>query len=187
MCFENFDFGVIMSWSGKVAEGCCKRYGLISEQQHGFLSKRSTVTNLLSGHNDWTSTISNHNTVAIAYIDFMKAFDSFCHTKLFLRLSSLGITGNLLLLAWIKNFSTDRQQCTWVGDKVSDTVKILSGVIQGSCLGPVLFVFYINSITKVLPNSVTYLLFADDVKIYTVIKSDIDNVNLQIALDRITD
>jgi len=104
----------------------------------------------------------------------MKAFDSVCHTKLFLRLSSLGITGNLLV--WIKNFLTDRQQCTRVGDKVSDTVKILSGVIQGSCLGPVLFVLYINSITKVLPNSVTCLLFADDVKIYTVIKSDIDNV-----------
>ena len=46
---------------------------------------------------------------------------------------------------------------------------------------------YINSITTVLPNSVTCLLFADDVKIYTVIKSDIDNVNLQIVLDRITD
>jgi len=48
-------------------------------------------------------------------------------------------------------------------------------------------VLYMNSITKVLPNSVTCLLFADDVKIYTVIKSDIDNVNLQIAPDRITD
>jgi len=43
----------------------CKRYGLISEQQHGFPSKRSTVTNLLSGHNDWTSAISNHNAVAV--------------------------------------------------------------------------------------------------------------------------
>ena len=62
-----------------------------------------------------------------------------------------------------------------------------SGVIQGSCSGPVLFVLYISSITKVFPNSVTCLLFADDVKIYTVIKSDIDNANLQIALDRITD
>ena len=163
----------------------CKRYGLISEQQHGFLSKRSTVTNLLSGHNDWTSAISNHNSVAVAYIDFMKAFDSVCHKKLFTRLSSLGITGNLL--DWIKNFLTDRQQCTRVGDKVSDTVKILSGVIQGSCLGPVLFVLYINSITRVLPDSVTCLLFADDIKIYTVIKSDVDNVNLQNALDRITD
>ena len=163
----------------------CKRHGLISEQQHGFLSKRSTVTNLLSGHNDWASAISNRHSVAVAYIDFQKAFDSVCHKKLFTRLSALGITGNLL--AWIKNFLTDRQQCTRVGDMVSDTVKIISGVIQGSCLGPVLFVLYINSIANVLPDNVTCLLFADDVKVYTVIKSDADNVNLQNALDRITD
>jgi len=90
----------------------CKRYGLISDQQHVFLSKRSTVTNLLSGHNDWTNAISKRHTVAVAYIDFQKAFDSVCHKKLFTRLSSLGITGNLL--SWIKNFLTDRQQCTRV-------------------------------------------------------------------------
>ena len=69
---------------------------------------------------------------------------------------------------------------------LSDTVKIISGVIQGRCLGPVLFVLYINSITKVLPDSVTCLLFADDVKIYTVLKSDADTANLQNALHRIT-
>ena len=68
---------------------------------------------------------------------FQKAFDSVCHKKLFTRLSALGIAGNLL--AWIKNFLTDRQQCTRVGDMVSDTVKIISEVMQGSCLGPVLF------------------------------------------------
>ena len=65
----------------------CKRHGLISDQQHGFLSKRSTVTNLLSGHNDWTNAISKRHTVAAAYIDFQKAFDSVCHKKLFTRFS----------------------------------------------------------------------------------------------------
>ena len=61
---------------------------------------------------------------------------------------------------------------------ISDTVNIISGVIQSSCLGPVLFVLYINSIVKVLPDSVACLLFADDVKIYTVARSDADKVNL---------
>ena len=117
-----------------------------------------------------TDAISKHHTVAVAYIDFQKAFDSVCHKKLFTRLSSLGITGNLL--SWIKNFLTDRQQCTRVGDMVSDMVNISSGIIQGSCLGPVLFVLYINSIVEVLSDNVTCLLFADDVKIYTVIRSD---------------
>ena len=72
-----------------------------------------------------------------------------------------------VLLAWIKNFLTDRQQSTRVGDVLSDTVKIMSGIIQGSCSGPV-FVLYINSITKVFLDSVTCLLFAYDVKIYSV-------------------
>ena len=91
-----------------------------------------------------------------------------------------------VLLAWIKHFLTDQQQSTRVSDVLSDTVKMMSGIIQGSCLGPV-FVLYINGITKVLPDSVTCLLFADDVKIYTVLKSDADTANMQNALDRITD
>ena len=127
----------------------------------------------------------NNHSVTVAYVDFQKAFDSVCHNKLFTRLSSLGIGGNLL--KWITSFLSDRQQCTRVGDAVSNTVKISSGVIQGSCLGPVLFVLYINSILKVLPANVKCLLFADDVKLFTVLKAGSDIVNLQDALDRIVE
>jgi len=70
-----------------------------------------------------------------------------------------------------------------VGDAVSAALKINGGIIQGSCLGPVLFVLYINSIIKVLPGNVKCLMFADDAKIYTIMRSDADIANLQQALD----
>ena len=91
----------------------------------------------------------NPHSVAVAYIglDFQKAFDYVCHNKLLVRLASLGIAGNLL--EWIKSFLSDRQQRTRVGSALSDPMNINSGVIQGSCIGPILFLFYINiSIVK---------------------------------------
>ena len=68
---------------------------LISKAQHGFLKKHSTVTNLLESVNDWTLSLSNHNPVAIVYIDFQRAFDSVSHVKLVHKLSGYGIHGNL--------------------------------------------------------------------------------------------
>jgi len=163
----------------------CRKHNLISKQQHGFLSKRSTVSNLLDCINDWTIALMNHDSVVTAYIDFQKAFDSVCHAKLFDRLSSLGICGNLL--DWLKSFLTGRTQCTRVGDTLSDSTNIISGVIQGSCVGPLLFVLFINSITKQLGPDVKCILFADDVKLYSVVKTSNDYINLQIGLDRIVD
>ena len=161
----------------------CKKYKLITNQQHGFLSKRSTVTNLLYCLNDWTCAIMNRHSVAVAYIDFQKAFDSVCHNKLLVRLASLGIAGNLL--EWIKSFLSDRQQRTRVGSALSVPVNINSGVIQGSCIGPILFLLYINSLVKVIKEDVTCVLFADDVKLYTMLKANADIINLQEALDSI--
>ena len=66
---------------------------LISKQQHGFLSRHSTVTNLLQSVNDWTLALNNRQNVAIAYIDYAKAFDVVSHVKLLHKLSAYGITG----------------------------------------------------------------------------------------------
>jgi len=84
----------------------CKKNKLISPEQHGFLSKRSTVTNLLECLNDWCCALANRESVVIAYLDFQKAFDSVCHTKLFSRLNDLGISG--VLLKFIKNLLLNR-------------------------------------------------------------------------------
>jgi len=161
----------------------CRKHGLISRQQHGFLSKRSTVTNLLECTNDWTFALMNHRSVITAYIDFKKAFDSVCHAKLFSRLESLGICGNLL--DWLRTLLTGRTQCTRVGSAMSSSIDIISGVIQGSCIGPLLFVLFINSLTKQLGSDVKCVLYADDAKLYSVVNTDSDCTNLQKGLDSI--
>jgi len=79
---------------------------LISKQQHGFLSRHSIVTNLLQSVNDWTLALNNRQNVAIAYIDYAKAFDVVSHVKLLHKLSAYGIAGDLL--AWIRAFLTGR-------------------------------------------------------------------------------
>ena len=88
-------------------------------------------------------------------------------------------------MAWIENFLTDRTQVTRVGQFVSDSATISSGVIQGSCLGPILFLLYINDVTSVIGTRVKCKLYADDVKLYSAIESDDDQFNLQQALNRL--
>ena len=103
---------------------------LINKQQHGFLKKRCTATNLLESLNDWTLNIENGRRQPIAYIDFAKAFDSVCHSKLLAKLRQYGVCGSLL--EWIGNFLTDRTQQTRVGQSrpMSKISVIISGVIQ---------------------------------------------------------
>ena len=91
------------------------------------------------------------------------------------------------LLQWLVNFLTDRWQRTRVGNCMSDPVRIISGVIQGSCIGPLLFLLYVNSLTSIFDNGVTCHLFADDVKLYAVIKTLIDCASLQKGLDKVYD
>jgi len=75
----------------------CKQQGLISKQQHGFLARKSTVTNIMLGcMNDWSCALMNKSSEALAYIDFQKAFDSVCHAKLFCKVRSMSFAGNLL-------------------------------------------------------------------------------------------
>ena len=69
---------------------------LISKHQYGFLSNHSSCTQLIECTNDWTLAINSYNPVDIVYIDFSKAFDSLCHSKLICRLRSFGIVGKLL-------------------------------------------------------------------------------------------
>ena len=77
-----------------------RNHRLITKDQHGFLTKKSTATDLLESLNDWTPNIEKNNHQSVAYIDFAKAFDSVCHNKLLLKLTAYGICGSLL--NWIK-------------------------------------------------------------------------------------
>ena len=123
----------------------------------------------------------------IAYIDYAKAFDSVSHSKLIIKLQAYGITGDLL--NWVKNFLCDRHQCTRVGQCCSGFRKIVSIVVKGSVIGPLLFTLYINDVVDIFVNSANHSrdcsvqMYADDLKIYTVIDSAEDVTQFQRHLD----
>ena len=132
---------------------------------HGFLKGKSTCTNLIEATNDWTLAEQNRKSVTVAYIDFSRAFDTVSHDKLFYRLHSYSIRGDIL--KWVQNFFTNRTHQTRVGCSLSAIVDLLSGVVQGSGLGPVSFLIFIDDLAKVLENNGIIANFcADDVKLY---------------------
>ena len=140
--------------------------GLITKCQHGFLRKHSTCSNLLESINDWSLNLKNSNTTDIIFIDFKKAFDSVSHQKLISKIESYGIQGDLL--EWLKAFLTNRTQAVRIHNCISDNISITSGVPQGSVLGPLLFLLYINDITDIAEGlDVNLKLFADDAKLYS--------------------
>ena len=127
------------------------------------------------------SIINNGNFTRVAYIDFSKAFDSVCHSKLIFKLSKMGITGALLNI--LESFLKDRSQKVVIDGISSQSLDMSSGVPQGSVLGPILFIVYINDLSNVFPRSVFSKYFADDAKLYTEISTVDDVDTLQFSLD----
>ncbi|MEL6931234.1 MAG: reverse transcriptase family protein, partial [Cyanobacteria bacterium J06600_6] len=109
----------------------------IFSSQHGFLPGRSTATALLSFLEDVSLYIEDYQNVDAIYLDFKKAFDSVPHKRLVGKLKSYGIQSPLL--SWIRSFLADRYQSVRIGKSFSKYVKVVSGVLQDSSLGPLLF------------------------------------------------
>jgi ribonuclease P/MRP protein subunit RPP40 len=143
------------------------QHNLISRHQHGFLKRHSTSTNLLESLKDWTLSLSKTKSVIIASIDFQRAFDSISHIKLIHKLKGYGISGNLLF--WLQSFLNNHSQCVRAGSALSSSCSVSSGVPQGSVVGVLLFIIYLNDITDHSDHAITTQLFADDLKIYTEI------------------
>ena len=139
-----------------------ERNNLLSEEQHGFRKGRSCLSNLLTTLEDWTSMLEEGDCVDVAYLDFRKAFDLVSHKHLLLKLQKHGINGQVW--NWVKAFLENRKQKVVIRGVESDSLDVLSGVPQGSVLGPILFLIFINDLPKC--TNCPVCLFADDSKIY---------------------
>ena len=156
---------------------------LFCDQQHGFVPGRSCITQLLTTFEIWTQAVENGNPVDAIYLDFQKAFDSVPHHRLIRKLAAYGVTGKIL--RWIETYLTDRKQRVCVEGSLSNWEDVLSGIPQGSVLGPTLFVMFIND----MPDAITSLskMFADDAKVFRQIENRADIATLQKDLDHLTD
>jgi hypothetical protein len=160
---------------------------LISKHQHAFIVKHSTTTNLLECLQDWSVALNDGCSVDVIYIDFKRAFDCIVYSKLLYKLQRYGICGKLL--AWISAFLHARTQSVVIENCHSDYVDVISGVPQGSILGPILFILFINDIDLACPTNTNLKLFADDLKLYSVISLDSTSasINLQQSVDKVSE
>ena len=138
---------------------------LISNHQHGFLKKRSTLSNLLESTRQWLSSLNSGKSTDVIFVDFAKAFDSVSHSKLLHKLKSYGIHGKLL--DWIAAWLSGRTQSVKLGSSFSIPRSVLSGILQGTVLGPLLFLLYINDLVDIIPSEAHPTLFADDLKLFS--------------------
>ena len=146
---------------------CIKEHLILNNKQdhcqHGFTSHKSTVTNLIEALNLWTEALSHGLPVDIVYLDFEKAFDKVPHERLLLQLYKYGIRGDIL--AWIKDYLHNRSQKVRVNGVHSSTAPVLSGVPQGSIIGPALFLIFVADSSSLVRNFIS--LYADDTKLFS--------------------
>ena len=142
-------------------------FKLYASCQHGFRNKRSCVTQLLEVMEILTDCADEGEAIDMIYLDFKKAFDSVPHQRLLVKLKSYGITGKVY--SWVADFLSDRCQRVRVGRDRSSYANVLSGIPQGSILGPVLFTIFINDISDNIQSFCR--IFADDTKIFDKTKN----------------
>ena len=152
---------------------------LLHDSQHGFRPLRSCDTQLLVTIDHWSRAIDAGEPVDAIYLDFRKAFDSVPHRRLLSKLQACGISGKLL--QWIQAFLCDRRQRVVVEGHKSSWVSVTSGVPQGSVLGPLLFLLFVNDLPETISSCIQ--LFADDAKLYRPVSNPSDSRDLQQDLD----
>jgi hypothetical protein len=163
-------------------------YSIIKEDifinQHGFMSGKSTCTQLVEFYNKIHQNFDNNIQTDVIYLDLSKAFDHVPHKLLLFKLSKIGINNNLL--NWFSNYLSHRKQRVVIEGHNSNLVSVLSGVPQGSILGPLLFTIYINDMATYLTDSPENLfLYADDSKLLSPINSLNDCLLLQQKLNNL--
>ena len=157
--------------------------GLFADEQHGFVPGRSCTTQLLTVLEEWTVYMEDGECIDAIYLDFKKAFDTVPHERLLTKLAAYGIKGKIL--NWIRNFLVGRSQRVMIGEGKSTWAAVTSGIPQGSVLGPLLFVIFINDLPQVVQS--TTKIFAYDTKLYRPIRTHADTLILQQDISRLND
>ena len=142
----------------------------ILESQHGFRNKRSCLTNLLEFTENLLESVDEKDPVDVFFLDLQKAFDKVPHNKLIYKVHKIGIRGKVL--NWIQNWLKGRKQRVVLDGEKSDWAEVTSGVPQGSVLGPLLFIIYINDLDENIRNR--FWKFADDSKMLEKVKTSED-------------
>ena len=159
---------------------------IISEHQHGFLANKSCATNLVGLCDSVALSLNENIWTDVIYFDFAKAFDSVNHDLLLCKLRNrYKIDGRLL--KFLTDYLRDRQQCVLVGGKLSTMRNVKSGVPQGSILGPILFVLFIDDIYEGISPGTQLSLYADDTKISRPISTGSDISRLQKDIEYLHD
>ena len=153
--------------------------GILYDLQHGFREKRSCETQLIMLIEDLARNASVGKQTDIILLDFSKAFDKVNHSKLLWKLHQYGIRGHVL--NWVRAFLGSRSQRVVIEGEESESIPVTSGVPQGSVLGPILFLIYINDLPDEVCSQVR--LFADDTALYLTMESEDSGPTLQSDLD----
>jgi hypothetical protein len=156
------------------------RNKILNDAQHGFRKARSCETQLIITVHDIAASLASGSQVDAILLDFSKAFDKVPHERLLYKLQYYGVVGNSL--NWIRAFLTNRVQQVTLEGTHSTSAAVSSGVPQGTVLGPLLFLAYINDLPDDVKHSKTRL-FADDSLLHREIKSKRDQTLLQQDLD----
>ena len=156
---------------------------IVNLSQHGFMSDRSCQTNLLEFLDKLTKMLDDGKAADVIYLDYSKAFDKICHSKLIRKLEAHGIQGNIK--RWICEWLRDRKQWVEIKGHKSSSNTVSSGVPQGSVLGPLLFIIYINDIDVEARNIDILRKFADDTKGAKEIDGPDDAAKLQDCINKL--
>ena len=156
----------------------------ISPVQYAFVKGRSCVSQVITVLDDWTKTLDEGGNIDVIYTDFKKAYDSVAHQRLLKKVENAGIKGKVL--KWIEAFLTNRKQRVKLSDTKSKWANVLSGIPQGTVLGALLFLIFINDLPEHIKNSIIKL-FADDAKFYKLIREAEDAAELQQDLNAACD
>ena len=165
------------------------RHGILCPNQHGFRKRLSCESQLIVTAHDLLMKLDKKEEVDMAILDFSKAFDVVPHERLLRKLRLYGIEGKAS--NWIKSFLVGRTQSVIVNGTRShsrsqiDGDPVISGVPQGTVMGPLLFLLYINDLPSELSPDTSCRLFADDCLIYRAIRTPKDKADLQSDLDRL--